>query len=89
LARARVDALVSRLDVEGGRAVYGEAIDLAGHLARAIDSFHMEAIRFRMFTLDRLFGTGKLPASREVLAILDEIKQALEAAGFQTRSIAH
>jgi hypothetical protein len=89
LARARVDDLIARLEAEGGRAAFAEALDLAAHLGRAIDSFHMEAIRFRMFTLDRLFSTGRLPASREVLTILDEVKQALEAAGFQTRSIAH
>lgn len=89
LARTRVDDLVSKLEAQSERQMYDEAIALAGHLARAIDSFHMEAIRFRMFTLDRLFSTGRLPASPEVLGILDEVKQALEAAGFQTKSIAH
>jgi hypothetical protein len=89
LARTRVDDLVSRLEAEGGRESHAEAIELAAHLASAIDSFHLEAIRFRMFTLDRLFSTGKLQASSAVLGILDELKHALEAAGFQTKSIAH
>jgi hypothetical protein len=89
VARTRVDDFVSKLKAEGGGQTYAEAIELAGHLGRAIDSFHLEAIRFRMFTIDRLFSTGRLPASPEVLAILDEVKHALEAAGFQTKSIAH
>jgi hypothetical protein len=89
LARTRVNDLVSRLEAEGADQSHAEAIELAGHLGRAIDSFHLEAIRFRMFTLDRLFATGKLQASTEVLGIVDELKHALEAAGFQTKSIAH
>ena len=89
LARSRVDDLVSGLEAEGGRAAFAEALDLAGHLGRAIDTFHMEAIRFRMFTLDRLFASGKLPVSPDVLAIFDDVKHALEAAGFQTKSAVH
>ena len=89
LARARVTDLAARLDAEGGRARFAEALDLVGELGRAIDSFHMEAIRFRMFTLERRFGNGEIPASEEARAILDDVKHALEAAGFHTRSIPH
>lgn len=88
LARTRVSDLVARLEAEGGRARFAEVLDLAAHLGRAIDSFHMEAIRFRMFTLDRKFKNGTIPVSPEAQAILEDIKHALEAAGFQTRSIA-
>lgn len=89
LARTRVNDLVKQLEAEGGRPTFAEALDLADHLGRAIDSFHMEAIRFRMFTLDKLFASGRLQPSPAVSGILDEIKHALEAAGFQTKSIAH
>lgn len=87
IARARVTDLAARLDAEGGRARFAEALDLVAHLGHAIDSFHMEAIRFRMFTLERRFGNGEIPASDAARAILNEVKHALEAAGFHTRSI--
>jgi hypothetical protein len=62
----------------------GELIVLAEHLERAITAFHMEAIRFRMFSLDRGLKTAGLPA--EMTAAFDEVRHDLEAAGFQTRS---
>ena len=47
-------ALVSYLrTLPPGRCV-GELIDLGEHLDRAIRAFHMEAIRFRAFTMSRL-----------------------------------
>ena len=55
-------------------------------LHRAIAAFHMEAIRFRMHNVDRQLkiGDGAYPAlSRQ---IFEELRSALEAAGFHTRS---
>jgi hypothetical protein len=61
-----------------------ELVGLAEHLERAIVAFHMEAIRFRMFSLDRALKTADLPA--EVTAAFADVRHDLEAAGFATRS---
>ena len=80
-------ALVSYLRTLPADTVVTELTDLGEHLERAILAFHMEAIRFRAFTMSRLIKqhTGVLPA--EVPARMDTILQDLEAAGFQTRSV--
>lgn len=55
-------------------------------LRRAVAAFHMEAIRFRMHNVDRILKNGgdAYPAlSRQVF---EELRSALEAAGFHTRS---
>ena len=55
-------------------------------LRRAVAAFHMEAIRFRMHNVDRqlkLTGDVFPPLSRQVF---EELRSALEAAGFHTRS---
>lgn len=55
-------------------------------LARAIGAFHMEAIRFRMFNVDRLMSKGGLPVPETAQAVFGTIRRELEAAGFHTRS---
>lgn len=55
-------------------------------LRRAVAAFHMEAIRFRMHNVDRrlnLGGDAYPPLARQVF---EELRAALEAAGFHTRS---
>ena len=55
-------------------------------LRRAVAAFHMEAIRFRMHNVDRLLKSREdlfPPLSRQ---IFEELRSALEAAGFHTRS---
>ena len=70
------------------------ALDAGGHrdqlieeteaLRRAVASFHMEAIRFRIFTVDRLIkADGDAPAIRQ---LVENLRDALETAGFHTRS---
>ena len=56
-----------------------------GHLVRAVQAFHMEAIRFRMYGLTRQLKRLEPPAPREAVVLLDEARTALEAAGFQTK----
>ncbi len=51
-------------------------------LARSVETFHMEAIRFRFFGLRRQLATQPGPVPPEAVALLDEVRQALEAAGF-------
>ena len=54
-------------------------------LRRAVAAFHMEAIRFRMYSVDRdLRNAGDPPLIR---SRFEELRHALEALGFQTRSI--
>jgi hypothetical protein len=52
----------------------------------AIRAFHMEAIRFRMFNVDRLIGRGALPLSESARRAFGDVRTELEAAGFHTRS---
>ena len=60
-----------------------QLITEAEALRRAVAAFHMEAIRFRMFAVDRLLKQEGDEATR---GIFDELRHALEAAGFHTRS---
>jgi len=61
-----------------------EPAELAAHLERAIQSFHLEAIRFRMFSLDRALKSGGLP--EPLTTTFEQVRSELEAAGFSTRS---
>jgi hypothetical protein len=54
-------------------------------LVVAIGAFHMEAIRFRMFNVDRLLSKADF-ATAEQRATFAEARKELEAAGFHTRS---
>ena len=55
-------------------------------LARAIEAFHMEGIRFRMYNVDRLLTRTDLPIPVEAAGFFAEARAELEAAGFHTRS---
>jgi hypothetical protein len=55
-------------------------------LARAIDAFHMEGIRFRAYNVDRLLHKGGLPLPPSAAELFKQVRQDLEEAGFHTRS---
>ena len=55
-------------------------------LARAVDAFHLEGIRFRIFNVDRLLRRKDASVPGDAVAILEEVRHHLEAAGFHTRS---
>ena len=55
-------------------------------LARAVDAFHLEGIRFRIFNVDRLLRRKDASVPDDAVAILEEVRHHLEAAGFHTRS---
>ena len=55
-------------------------------LTSAIGAFHIEAIRFRMFNVDRLLTRGGLPLPAGSAEIFADVRRELEAAGFHTRS---
>jgi hypothetical protein len=69
---------------EPDQAAVAGLIELAEHLERAVVAFHMEAIRFRMFSLDRALKSASLPPA--IGEAFDAVRHDLEAAGFQTRS---
>ena len=83
-ALARLDDLLPKLRALPAFSQKPEMLDAADALHRAIAAFHMEAIRFRMHTVDRLLRlSGDEPACREGF---DARRHELEAAGFHTRS---
>jgi hypothetical protein len=84
LAQERLGDLLALLQALPTPDAHDLIVDGEG-LRRAIDAFHLEGIRFRMFKMDRMLHrvTG-LPV--EVSQIFAEIRTALEAAGVHTRS---
>jgi hypothetical protein len=55
-------------------------------LRRAVAAFHMEAIRFRMHNVDRALKAGGETVPPLARQVFEELRTALEAAGFHTRS---
>jgi hypothetical protein len=79
---AKADALLAHL--RGSSGDEAALIEETEALRRAIAAFHMEAIRFRMYSVDRLIRlAGEEPERRRCF---DELRHELEAAGFHTRS---
>jgi hypothetical protein len=83
-ALAKVDALLPLLKAQPQSDSRTQLLEETDALRRAIAAFHMEAIRFRMHNVDRsIKQLGDEATSRRVF---EELRQALEAAGFHTRS---
>ena len=81
---AKLDALLPLLQGLPGATPDAEIIQVAEALRRAIAAFHMEAIRFRMHSVDRLLkAAGDDIRCRR---LFDELRVELENAGFHTRS---
>jgi hypothetical protein len=85
-ARARTETLLGLLRNDSHQTELQDVIAECEALARAISAFHMEAIRFRMYNVDRLLTKGTLPVPAEVAPIFADVRRELEAAGFHTRS---
>ena len=87
--RAAHDAamLVAYLRTLPPSPIVTELVDLGEHLERAVTAFHMEAIRFRAFTMSRLIKQHQVELPGEVATRMDGILHELEAAGFQTKSV--
>jgi hypothetical protein len=83
-AIAHVQRLLELFRQQPDQAAVAGLIELAEHLERAVVAFHMEAIRFRMFSLDRALKSAALPG--DIGEAFDAVRHDLEAAGFQTRS---
>jgi hypothetical protein len=80
-------ALVAHLRTLPQTTVVPELVDLGEHLERAVRAFHMEAIRFRSFTMSRLIKQNRAELPADIPVRMDGILQDLEAAGFHTKSV--
>lgn len=80
-------ALVATLRTAPASPVITQLIELGEHLERAVLAFHMEAIRFRAFTMSRLIKQHAAELPADVPTRMEAILHDLEAAGFQTKSV--
>jgi hypothetical protein len=85
-ALAEVGTLLTLLQQQPAGPDLAHLIELTEHLQRAVQAFHLEAIRFRMYSLDRALTAGALQVPDSARAIFERIRHELEAAGFSTRS---
>lgn len=82
-ALAKLDELLPLLKALPVGPDTNELLDAADALQRAVAAFHMEAIRFRMYTVDRLLRKRGDATCQHVF---DAVRHELETAGFHTRS---
>ncbi len=61
------------------------AVEDCEQLIRAVEAFHPEGVRFRMYGLHRRLAAdgGEVPPA--AVRLLEEARDALQAAGFKTR----
>ena len=61
------------------------AVEDCEHLIRAVEAFHPEGVRFRLYGLHRRLTAdgGEVPAA--AIRLLEAARDALQAAGFRTR----
>src|SRR3954463_12297117 len=84
---AKLDVLLPMIAALPPSAAVDRMKEETESLRRAVAAFHMEAIRFRMYIVDRLIK--EFPDSAKQTALkeaFEEVRRALEAAGFHTRS---
>ena len=80
---AKLDDLLAALNSLPAGSTKDELVETAEALRRAVAAFHMEAIRFRMHSVDRLL---KPMNEAKAQAVFQEVRHELETAGFHTRS---
>ncbi len=85
-ALAEVGTLLTLLKQQPPSEALPNLIELTEHLQRAVQAFHLEAIRFRMYSLDRALLAAAPQVPDDARAIFERIRHELEAAGFSTRS---
>ena len=85
VAAAKIAELMATLKSHQGPAT-APILEECEALARAVASFHLEGIRFRVFNVDRLLTRGDASVPESARALLEQIRIQLEAAGFHTRS---
>jgi hypothetical protein len=85
-AKAHIVALADLITAQRPEGELASLVDECQSLARAIEAFHMEGIRFRMFNVDRLLGRADLTLPEVARELFTKARAELEAAGFHTRS---
>lgn len=85
-AAARIGDLVGLLKKGPATPETARIVEESEALARAIDAFHMEGIRFRIYNVDRLLVRHATTLPAEARTLLESARHYLEAAGFHTRS---
>ena len=80
---AAIDNLIPALASLPAEAHRDQLVEESEALRKAIAAFHMEAIRFRMYSVDRLLIRQ---ADADCSRLFGEVRSALETAGFHTRS---
>jgi hypothetical protein len=83
-ALEKIDVLLPLLHALPESAGKSRLVEEAEALRRAVAAFHMEAIRFRIYNVDR--AVRAIGASDEMTRAIEDVRHALEAAGFHTRS---
>lgn len=81
---AQLDALLAVLAGLPPSVTTSQLTEETQALRRAVAAFHMEGIRFRMHAVDRLTHAAGDPAA--LRQALEDVRHALETAGFHTRS---
>jgi hypothetical protein len=85
-ALGEVAALLTLLQQQPASEELTHLVELGEHLQRAVQAFHLEAIRFRMYSLDRALTAAAPHMPDTARTIFERIRHELEAAGFSTRS---
>jgi hypothetical protein len=85
-ALGEVGTLLDLLKQQPASEELSHLVELAEHLQRAVQAFHLEAIRFRMYSLDRALTAAAPHFPDNARTIFERIRTELEAAGFSTRS---
>src|SRR5438477_13145775 len=83
-ALAKLDELLPLLKALPDSSAHRNVVEEAEALRRAVAAFHMEAIRFRMYVVDRAIKDEGDPAA--LRGRFEDLRHALEEAGFHTRS---
>jgi hypothetical protein len=85
-ALGEVGTLLALLKQQPASQELAHLVELTEHLERAVQAFHLEAIRFRMYSLDRALTATAPQVPDHARTIFEQIRHELEAAGFSTRS---
>ena len=82
-ALEKLDAFLPKVKALPAGPGTSRLVEEAEALRRAVAAFHMEAIRFRMYNVDRQIAQQN---NTECSQLFDAVRKALEEAGFHTRS---
>ena len=85
-AAARIQQLIAIVRQQPESTAKTSMLDECEALARAIEAFHMEGIRFRAYNVDRLLHKGGLELPAAAAEAFAQMRHHLEEAGFHTRS---